>query len=352
MSPTDSPFRFWEELGSAVPLAVIATDATGIVKVWSSGAVDLYGWPEEETVGRPIQDLTVGPMERGIAQEIIDQVVRGEAWEGDFHARNRQGGLVEVHVLDLPIRGDAGETCGIVGISFKLDSDRMVSPVQDLLTLARQIRESRWRERTRLARVMHDEIGQLLAGARTEALDIAEGEGARKVPSSRLVDYLDLAITRLRKEVATLLEAEVDVWEMILRCYELTRDLQARAGMLVECHITGDPERFREVDDAVALAAFSTVRESLRNAERHSGAQHIEVRVVAEPDALVITVADDGRGLCGVRSGMGLKILRDSVEQLKGRLEVRSIEEIGLTGTVVSARIPMGGVINGESPGN
>jgi PAS domain S-box-containing protein len=341
---TDNPavtFGLWKELGELVPLSVIATDMDGLIRVWSSGAVALYGWSENETIGRPIQEITVGPVEHRVAQEIMDQVVRGEVWEGDFRARNRHGDVVDVHVVDLPIRDECGNPCGIVGLSFRLDPGRHTSSVHDLFTVAHQIRESRARERTRLARVLHDEIGQMLAGARTESLSVtAEKLGGS---SERVAEYLDMAITRLRKEVAVLLEAQFDVWEMILRCYELTSDAQCRIGVLADCRIVGSVERFQAVGADASLAAFSVVRESLRNIERHAAAQLIEVSVVAEENALIVTVADDGKGIGATRPGMGLTILRDSVEQLHGQLDIRSIEATGFSGTVVSARIPIHG---------
>lgn len=335
------PFSYWEELGEAVPLAVIATDLVGIVRVWSAGACSIYGYTLEETLGRPIQEITVGPLERSVSQQIMDQVAMGIAWEGDFHARNKCGDVVEVHVLDLPIRDVEGNLVGIVGLSFLLGTESRANPVEDLLGLSRQIRESRWRERTRSARVLHDEVAQLVAAARSEVLAFVEGGSGAEELTHRLTDYLDRALVRLRKEVAVLLESEIDVWEMILRCYELSREIQVRAGLLVDCRIVGTVERFQNLDASVAATAFSVVREAVRNAERHAAAHHVEVTVEAKHESLEVTITDDGLGMGRSHEGMGLTLLRNSVDQLKGQFEVQSIDQDGYSGTIVTARFPL-----------
>lgn len=142
----------------------------------------------------------------------------------------------------------------------------------------------------------------------------SKGESGAEGPAQHLTDYLDRALARLRKEVAVLLESEIDVWEMVLRCYELTREMQARAGVLVDCRIVGSVERFQNLDANIAATAFSVVREALRNAERHAAAQHVEVSVEAKQDSLEVTVTDDGLGVGRSHEGMGLTLLRDSVE--------------------------------------
>jgi PAS domain S-box-containing protein len=332
-------FNFWQELGDSVPLAVIATDANGIVRLWSPGAVELYGWTAEETIGRPIQEITVGPVDLRVAQEIMESVICGVVWEGNFHARNRDGEVVEVHVIDLPIVDDDKQTVGIVGLSFEVVKSQDDDSVETLLRLAYQLRESRLLERMRIARVLHDEIGQTLAMARSESLAIAKDGVSTSL--TNMTEHLDIAITRLRQLVENLLESRIDVWEMILRCYELTRELQSRIGVLARCQILGSVSNYQRIEPDIAFIVYSVLRESLRNVERHASAQLVDVTVKSDKGFVTITVTDDGEGMHGANYGMGLTILHDSVRQLKGEFEVRPFNDAGLTGTIVSARIPL-----------
>jgi len=341
LGSSERTLSFWETLGEVAPVSVIVTDVEGVVRVWSPGAMALYGWRPDETIGRLIQEITVGPVDRRIAHEVMNEVLQGEVWEGNFHARHKSGDVVKVHVLDLPLHDADGLLCGIVGLSFSVASNQSADPILELLNFTQQMRESRLRERMQVARVLHDDIGQMLAAARSECFAITGS--AVSEPLVKLIEHLDTAITHVQKQISSLLEPQIDVWEMILRCHEMTRELQDRLGVLVNCQIIGSVQNFQLVNPAAALVAYSTVRESLRNAERHSAAQCIEVSVMATADALTVTIADDGEGLDVIKFGNGLTILRDSVLQLKGQFDIQSVEDLGLTGTIVTACMPTSG---------
>ena len=84
------------------------------------------------------------------------------------------------------------------------------------------------------------------------------------------------------------------------------------------------------------------LQEALANVRRHSGASNVEVRLRADDEALQIEVADDGRGFDpgSARAGIGLVGMRERVEGLGGKLEVRSHPG---EGTKITVRVPVGG---------
>lgn len=98
--------------------AVIATDETGTVLFWSSGAEALYGWTEAEAVGRNIIDVTPATLSRRTAERIMHELIAGHSWSGDFTVHHRDGTAFTVHVQDEPVMLD-GVVVGIVGVSTK-----------------------------------------------------------------------------------------------------------------------------------------------------------------------------------------------------------------------------------------
>ena len=91
---------------------------------------------------------------------------------------------------------------------------------------------------------------------------------------------------------------------------------------------------------AVEVAAYRIVSESLANVVKHADAMHVDVRLDAGPTALVVTVADDGRGIGpDVTAGVGLLSLRERAEELGGRCEVVCPDG---GGTTVRAVLPYG----------
>ena len=104
-----------------VDLAVISTDADGVVTTWNPRAEALYGWTREEAVGRPIMELTVPADEGGQAAEIIEQVAGGHSWQGPFRVRRKDGTVFTTFVRNSPMFDENNKLLGIVGVSIELD---------------------------------------------------------------------------------------------------------------------------------------------------------------------------------------------------------------------------------------
>lgn len=100
------------------PHAVIATDLAGTVTHWNAEAELAYGWRADEVIGRPITELTVGPEDRQLAEEIMDSVRLTGEWTGDFEVRRKDGSSFEAHVRNTLIRDEHGEAVGLAGVSI------------------------------------------------------------------------------------------------------------------------------------------------------------------------------------------------------------------------------------------
>ena len=99
-------------------LAVIATDLAGTVTHWSAGEAErLYGWSRTEVIGRPITELTVGPEDTRVAENIMDCVRRTGRWEGEFWVRRRDETTFLASVREAMIADEHGSLIGLVGVS-------------------------------------------------------------------------------------------------------------------------------------------------------------------------------------------------------------------------------------------
>jgi PAS domain S-box-containing protein len=115
-----------------VGLAVIATDADGVVTTWNARAEALYGWSRDEAVGRHVSDLTVPDEDRRTAEQIMDAIQRGQSWEGTFRVRRKDGSSVTAFVKDSPIMDD-GHLIGIVGVSIEIGDPALADAVRSLV---------------------------------------------------------------------------------------------------------------------------------------------------------------------------------------------------------------------------
>jgi signal transduction histidine kinase len=212
-----------------------------------------------------------------------------------------------------------------------------------LQDLASRLITAQEEERARIARDLHDDIGQRAASfsiglSRLKHEVAAAAPGAASAvtrlqdQASRLADDLrdlshDLHPTSL--EHLGLLEA------LRARCDEFSSESGVAARFTV-C------EQWREVPDAVALCLYRVAQEALRNVATHAHACHVTVSLDRQRDHLVMRVSDDGRGLESTptrRPGLGLVSLAERVRMLGGGLEIGAAPG---GGTALTVSIPDG----------
>ncbi len=107
-----------------VKAAVIVTEPRGRIVYWNRFAEQLYGWTREEALGRDIDRVTPAGMSQVQAAEIMDRLRSGEAWEGEFTVRRKDGTEFVAHVVDAPLRDSSGELIGVVGVSSDMTALR------------------------------------------------------------------------------------------------------------------------------------------------------------------------------------------------------------------------------------
>jgi PAS domain S-box-containing protein len=107
-----------EEIAHGDAQAVIATDVAGSICYWNDAAERLYGWSADEVIGRNVTDVTPAESVRTSADSILRALVAGHSYRGAFMVRRRDGTPFIATVVDTPVRGDAGELVGVVGVSW------------------------------------------------------------------------------------------------------------------------------------------------------------------------------------------------------------------------------------------
>ena len=207
--------------------------------------------------------------------------------------------------------------------------------------LARSVWNVQEAERRRLARDLHDGIGQTLTALKQQ-LDVVE-QSAGALPEAargRLRDAAELAAQALRetRELSRLLRPQIldDLGlEPALRW--LTRTFAERTGLALEVDLVGIDGR---LPADLETLAYRVVQEGLNNVGKHAAAGRAQVLARREGGELELVVADDGRGFDAKApdgDGSGLRGMRDRVELFGGRIEIASRPG---RGTRIVARVP------------
>jgi signal transduction histidine kinase len=194
-------------------------------------------------------------------------------------------------------------------------------------------------ERRRIARDLHDGVMQDLSGAGYALTAAAAGIPTEARVSRRIIDELTVIVKHasasMRSMLADIYPADLTHGGLVSGVEELARRAED-AGVRV--HV--DVADLACASTDVAQLSYRVIREGLRNVVRHAHASQAEVRGTISGADVVISVADDGRGLAPPAAGnghVGLRLLEDTVRDLGGALVLAPGPEHG---TVLSATFP------------
>jgi signal transduction histidine kinase len=243
-------------------------------------------------------------------------------------------------IVHHPALADEPELLGAVAaaVAIVLDNGRLRAELRASLAEVRgsraRVLEAGRRERRRLERDLHDGAQQRLVGLSLR-LGVLEARLAADPAARDAVAEAKREVTASLEELRTIARG---LYPAVLAGHGLAVALesvatQAAVPVRLDVRATGrQPE-------AVEVAAYYVVCESLTNADRHAGATGVTVAVDLVGDALVVEVADDGAGGADPTAGTGLRGLADRVEAVGGTLRVWSPAG---GGTRVRAELPCG----------
>jgi signal transduction histidine kinase len=211
---------------------------------------------------------------------------------------------------------------------------------QGRLELERRATEQRNEERLRLARDLHDALGHSVAmislqsAVAAEALPERVPEARRAVAEIRNISLAAMADLRGTVRQLRTLDSAVELAAGLNELPLLVE--QARGnGLDVRIVESGDT---RDVPEALGQTAYRIVQEGLTNVIRHANATTAVITLDRGPDALTVTVRDNGQGAGQLAAGTGIRGMRERAAEWGGELTVTSS---GLdAGTVVTAVLP------------
>jgi signal transduction histidine kinase len=201
-------------------------------------------------------------------------------------------------------------------------------------------------ERRKIARELHDSVGQFLAGLKLNlgrlqrwGLDPGHENGPLLIES---LDLTDKAITEVRTLSHLLHPPLLDELGFHSAARWYTEGFAKRSGIPVELHLAEVVERLPK---EIEIALFRVLQESLTNVYRHADAKHVDIELQCSDTEVILAVSDNGKGInrnvlekfrAGEAGGIGLAGMRERLAELGGTLEVESLPN----GTKICATLP------------
>jgi PAS domain S-box-containing protein len=352
--------------------ALITLDADGLIVSWNRGARLLTGYREDEILGRhvsclyPPLHIADGIPESDLKQARCREKIRYDGWR-----MRKNGSPVRVsgtlrrllddrrevlgyglNLRDIADEGpalpasaaDAGSTSALVQAITMLQSEvaerrriehellQLQSLLRELAAHQDQIKEA---ERKRIAREIHDELGQNLLALRLDVSMLMARCGSRHPLLSRkaacALGQIDAIMASVRAIINNLRPGVLDFGLHAAIEWQV-REFQRRS--LVVCDLHFDHAEF-ELDDHRATALFRILQESLTNINRHAQAGRVSIALKRSGNRLSLSIADNGIGIRpGCRrkaNSFGLVGITERIHHLNGELTIDSTRGRGTT---------------------
>ncbi|HWP37798.1 MAG TPA: PAS domain S-box protein [Gemmatimonadales bacterium] len=318
--------------------AIFVVDQDGRYLDVNRRACELTGYTRDELLRLRTADTYVEG-ERDQAAARLAELRKGGALSWERLLRRKDGSLVPAEFTgrllpDGRIHSLARDITTRKRVERELTESRRL-----LRELARRLREGQEAERTRIARELHDQIGQALTAIKLnlQAMQSDRQAMARPRTLAEGVALVDGAIQQVRTLSFELRPAMLDDLGLAVALRAFARRQAEAAGLELDLDI---PPRVAGASKEVETACFRIAQEAITNVLRHARARRLGVTLRRADGALELVIEDDGTGIAvcgGTSSGVGLLGMKERAEAVGGGVEISDAPQ---GGTVVRAVFP------------
>jgi PAS domain S-box-containing protein len=313
----------------------------GQVTSWNGGATRVLGFHAAEIIGRhfsrfyPVEAIAAREPERELADAAANGRIEREGWR-----LRKDGSRFCANVVVTAVYGVAGELVGFAKVVRDITERNQLRQLEYASELAARIEATREEEKKRIARELHDDLGQQLTALKMDltaltsddvpiAHDPAEALEAVRQRALAMREAVDHAIGSVRRLAAGLRPAVLDDLGLLPALEWLVDDFCQRSRLRITMTSNADDIVFNE---AASTALFRIVQEALTNVVRHAHrATAVDIALICTAATCDVSIRDNGTGIearpganDGRPSPSGLAGIRDRVRRLGGSVVIGS----------------------------
>lgn len=282
-----------------------------------------------------------------VTQSLNAHVAHRSAYNVEYRVRTKSGNFRWIQSRGQALWNDAGEPYRMVGwvmdiTERKRDEEALRFSREELRRLSAHIQHIREEEKARIARELHDDLGQQLTALKM-AVTLVEHKSPANAASSLsredlrgMYTLIDQLIDSVRRIAADLRPVMLDDLGLVPAIEWLANEFSARYHVPVIRHIDASAITFNRES---RIEVFRMVQEALTNVARHSGATQVVLDIVRDDPHCILRIADNGRGVTREaspsRRSFGLLGMRERAALLGGEIQIHTAPGSGFELTAI-----------------
>ena len=293
-------------------------------------------------------------------QLVIDRIIserKKSGWQGELNITNRNGDLIWLDLSMVPVTIKKEESELLI-ICFditerkkaeeeveRLNIENVADKINQQKVISSKIVENQENEQNRIAKEIHDGIGQMLTGLKfsLESINLDDKE-----KSAQKIEYLKKLALDIIKGVRTatfnLMPPELSDHGIVSSLAKLTQELSKLTGKNILFYNKSNFDQ--RLDSLIEINIYRLTQEAINNAIKYADSTHIIVQLSHSNNILSINIDDNGKGfdvneaekMRNSESGMGLLFMKERIQYINGRVFINSIPG---EGTRITFNIPI-----------
>jgi PAS domain S-box-containing protein len=265
-------------------------------------ALDAAGLSLEDVVGKPIEEtywFSNSDETKARIRAAIERGAQGQASRFDIQIRGIGEQLISVDFSLRPLRSEKGE------VVFLVPSAQVITEREEALAalrasmaqtqkLSSEVIKAQEDERRRIARELHDELGQSLTAIKINLVSRArfKGHSSENVDLEN-IQIIEETLQQVRRLALGLRPSVLDDFGLFAALDSFIKQTALRNGFTLHFDATANIDRF---DADIETCCFRVAQEALTNVIKHAQATHVTVRLHQHADKLILEIIDDGLG--------------------------------------------------------
>lgn len=329
--------------------AILSVDERQRIVLFNPMAETLFGCPARHAIGRPLSDFIPerfrGAHEAHVRRFGVTGVSERQMGKQRalfaLHADGREF-PIEASISQIDDGGSKLFTVMLRDITERVRAEAALRRSQEELQhLSDSILAAREEERRRIARELHDDLGQRLSALKMDLtllgadIDAADSTSSLTAQTDAMQRVIDDTIAAVRQISADLRPPLLDELGLVPAIEWIAKHFRQRYGLLINVRA-----QEAALDEHAAISVFRIVQEALNNVVRHADATRVDITFARSGDRLTLGIEDNGRGWSGAppaeggRKPLGLLGIRERARLLGGQATVTQVPRGGFCLTV------------------
>ena len=318
------------------------TDRFGVITYVNEKFCDIVKYTKEELIGQRFDVLSSQYHAQRFFDLMWETISKGEVWNDEIRNKAADGTYVWLDTTIIPVLNENNSPTQYIAIYTDL-SEKFRQSMNEHKIRTVSILEGQERERRKIARELHDGLGQMLTALKFNIQGL-KGANTKKEQThiEGIKQLIHDTIIEVRRISFDLMPSVLNDFGLAAALHHLSERFSATGNKKVEIQYVGlkDIGRFEK---NIEINTYRIIQEALNNAIKYAEADRITLDLQYDGTQISVSVIDDGKGFTpqdkrkSDGSGRGMTNIRERTSLLNGNLIFNSIIE---EGTIIKLEIP------------